>query len=295
LPSEFAVKALAILPNNNLISVAHNQLTIWNTTTWTVHQKLTTSHTRKINAIAILRNGKQIASGSDDKTIKIHDISNGALKSSLEGHLEAIKCLTVIPNSNYLASGSDTTMFIGNKPVIIIWDLIKHIQVKQLFGHNNDIEGLAVLPNGNLISASDDKTIKIWNLKDRDNSDNWHLLKDWRAHQGDVETIKVFESNSFIISGGADREIKIWNKDYEIAHVLREHTSEVQCICVISESDFILASGSHDTTIKIWNITTGHAIHTLVGHSKSVQDLVVLNDKYLISGSDDMSIKIWEL
>ena len=169
----------------------------------------------------------------------------------------------------------------------------KHIQVRQLFGHTNDIECLRVLPNGNLISSSDDKTIRIWDTT------NGQMLKEWKAHQNDIETLAVVSSNSYIISGSSDKEIKIWNNDFQLAHVLREHVSEVQALVVISNDDdnddFQLASGSDDTSIKIWNITTGHSIHTLVGHSKSVQDLVMLNGKYLISGSDDQSIKIWEL
>ena len=63
----------------------------------------------------------------------------------------------------------------GNKPVIIIWDVIKHIQVRQLFGHTNDIECLRVLPNGNLISSSDDKTIRIWDTT------NGQMLKEWKG------------------------------------------------------------------------------------------------------------------
>ena len=55
----------------------------------------------------------------------------------------------------------------------------------------------------------------------------------------------------------------------------------------------ILASGSGDTSIKIWNTTSGTCIKTLTGHSSYVYSLAVLEEGILASGSWDNSIKIW--
>ena len=53
------------------------------------------------------------------KTIKIYDILTGELKSNLIGHKEVVKCLTLISNKNYLASGSGTSTFFGTKPLVV--------------------------------------------------------------------------------------------------------------------------------------------------------------------------------
>ena len=42
------------------------------------------------------------------------------------------------------------------------------------------------------------------------------------------------------------------------------HTSYVFCLTVLANG--FLASGSGDTTIKIWNYSTGSLITTLYGH-----------------------------
>ena len=43
-----------------------------------------------------------------------------------------------------------------------------------------------------------------------------------------------------------------------------------------------LASGSLDTTIKIWNTTTGSEARTLIGHTAWARSLAVLPNGYLV-------------
>jgi WD40 repeat protein len=55
-----------------------------------------------------------------------------------------------------------------------------------------------------------------------------------------------------------------------------------------------LASGSSDTTIKLWDITSGQLIRTLTGHTDYIQWSVdLLNSQTLVSGSWDQTIKLW--
>lgn len=57
-----------------------------------------------------------------------------------------------------------------------------------------------------------------------------------------------------------------------------------------------LISASNDTTLKVWNPTTGENSQTLKGHANLVNAVTVSADcKYAISGSSDNTIKIWEL
>ena len=58
----------------------------------------------------------------------------------------------------------------------------------------------------------------------------------------------------------------------------------------------ILASGSKDSTIKLWDITTGELLNTLETHSDSVRSLAFAADgNKLVSGSEDGTIKIWRV
>jgi hypothetical protein len=54
-----------------------------------------------------------------------------------------------------------------------------------------------------------------------------------------------------------------------------------------------LAGGSDDTTIKLWDITTGKELATLCGHKDKVWCVIFSSDgRYLASGSEDATIKL---
>ena len=55
-----------------------------------------------------------------------------------------------------------------------------------------------------------------------------------------------------------------------------------------------MASGSYDTTIKLWDITSGQLIRTLTGHTSEIQwSIDLLNSQTLVSCSGDGTIKLW--
>lgn len=52
---------------------------------------------------------------------------------------------------------------------------------------------------------------------------------------------------------------------------------------------------SADNSIQIYDIKSGLALGTLLGHNKAVQDIIMLSNGLLASCSDDGSIRIWNL
>jgi WD40 repeat protein len=58
----------------------------------------------------------------------------------------------------------------------------------------------------------------------------------------------------------------------------------------------LLASGSGDDTVKLWDVASGTAKLTLIGHSNLVQSVAFSpNGKLLASGSFDHTIKLWRV
>ena len=71
--------------------------------------------------------------------------------------------------------------------------------------------------------------------------------------------------------------------------IYRGHQNGIMCL---QFDDTILATGSYDTTIKIWDISSGEELRTLRGHASAVRCLQ-FDDTKLISGSLDHKVKVW--
>ena len=58
----------------------------------------------------------------------------------------------------------------------------------------------------------------------------------------------------------------------------------------------MIASASYDRTIKLWDITTGECLFTLIGHDNWVNKVVFSPDgQTLASCSHDQTIKLWDM
>ncbi|MHC1590710.1 MAG: WD40 repeat domain-containing protein, partial [Candidatus Helarchaeales archaeon] len=82
-----------------------------------------------------------------------------------------------------------------------------------------------------------------------------------------------------IISGSADRTIKIW--DVETGSCLRTlfgHSDAIISVAVTRDGKRIV-SGSADKTIKVWDLISGNLLMTLEGHSDNVTGVVLTPDE----------------
>ena len=73
-------------------------------------------HTNYVYSVAFNPNGKLIASGSRDYTVRIWNVQDGKEIYKLTGHRSYVFCVAFSPNRKFIASGSDDK-------TILIWNL----------------------------------------------------------------------------------------------------------------------------------------------------------------------------
>ena len=228
--------------------------------------------------------GRYLASGSDDKTIKIWDLATGKETTTLKGHSGRVRSVSYSPDGRYLASGS-------NDNTVKIWDLATGKEKATLKGHVNEVTSVSYSPDGRyLASGSDDKTIKIWDLA---TGKETTTLK---GHSGRVRSVSYSPDGRYLASGSNDNTVKIWDlATGKEKATLKGHVNEVTSVSYSPDGHY-LASGSSDSTVKIWNLATGKEKVTLKGHSSGVTSVCYSPDgHYLASGSNDSTVKIWNL
>ena len=69
-----------------------------------------------VTSLALSPDGKYLASGSFDKTIKLWRVETGECTRTMEGHSDGVFSVAFSPDGQYLASGSDETVKLWSTP-----------------------------------------------------------------------------------------------------------------------------------------------------------------------------------
>ena len=124
------------------------------------HMSTLSGHKGPIHSLYGISN-KILASGSEDKNIKIWDIEDRVIMSTLSGHTNWITALCDV-GSGQLVSGS-------RDKSLIIWSKFpgssstySHKQV--LIGHRSNISGIIRINNREIMSGEFDGDLRIWNI-----------------------------------------------------------------------------------------------------------------------------------
>jgi WD40 repeat protein len=106
-----------------------------------------------------------------------------------------------------------------------------------------------------------------------------------------------------LAAGSDDATVRIWHIEPALLGQVNvtplitftDHTAGVNAVA-FSPTENLLASASSDKTIRLWDLTTGKAIATLIGHGGAVTSLAFeAGGRYLISGSRDRTVRVWDV
>jgi WD40 repeat protein len=235
-----------------------------------------------VASVVFSPDGRILASGSDDRTIRLWDTQTGASLAILRGHKRGITQVAFSPDGKYLASGSRDRS-------IRLWEVDTGKEFTKFKGHEGAVTSvLFTKDNRYLISGSNDRTIRIWDLETREE------FNVFRGHEDGVTCLSLSNDGLYLVSGSEDRTIRLWQASRgKQLKVLKGHDFFVTNV-VFSPDGRQLASGSRDHTVRLWEIQNGKEIAVFHGHEKEVTSVAFHPDgSYLASGSNDKTIKIW--
>jgi tetratricopeptide (TPR) repeat protein len=258
-----------------------------------------TNPSARLYSAAISSDGKIIASGGEDKTIKLWEVSSGKLLQNFIGHSERINTVAFSPDGQLIASGDDDN-------TIRVWNIGTGEELYTLMGDSNSfgqIKFVGFSPNGEtLISGVGGGTIKVWNIKTGKeirtiNQAVWQSIGTINTLNNDSNSIisMAFSSDGQTVAFGSNKNtIKLWNINTgQEIKTLTGHSDEVKAVA-FSPDGKLLVSGDRDHIIKLWDVSTGQELGNLIGHSDRIESVAFSPDgKTLASGSGDGYIKLW--
>lgn len=271
------------------ITTAGPYLQMWDTQTWDTVGNFMKGHTDTVNAVAFSPDGKIVASGSSDGTIRFWDAeSRQPLGEPLRGHEGAVLRLAFSRDGGRLVSGGADTS-------LRLWDVRRRAQIGgPMRGHTAEVFCVAFSPDGTLIASGGfDGTLRLWDAASR-----LPVAVLPSAHDPVVLGVAFSPDGRRLASVGGTT-LRFWDVATRtpVGDPIAGHTAAIGRV-VYSPDGTRVATASDDKTIRIWDAATGKPVgEPLVGHESAITDIAFdpTGGQRIVSTSVDDTMRVWDV
>jgi WD40 repeat protein len=260
-----------------------------------------TGHRGIVRSICFSPDGKWLASGGLDQTVRIWDVNTGRLARVLRNGGLYFYSIAFSPNGALLLAGGGSPGQGDKVPwsgTAVVWDTKTFEQKYTLKGHDGLVRSVAFSPDGDsILTGSYDSTLILWDAADG------RKLRTFRGHATSVISVAFSPDGGRAVSGSGGLAedgshqlgtFIIW--DVQTGRRVLSHKGHESTIYSVafSQDGRRVASCSADRTLKIWDARTGLELLSLAGHSSGVRHLSFNRKGDRISTvGEDARVRLW--
>lgn len=208
-------------------------------------------HTSFVGPVAISPDGKTLASGSCDRTVKLWDVATGQERATLQGHTKSVEAVAFSPDGKIVASGS-------GDGIVKLWDVATGKERAALQGHTDRVSSVAFSPDSKtLASGSDDSIVTLWNVATA------QRRATLQGHTLGITYLAFSSDGKVLASGSWDDTVKLWGvAARQQQSTLRAHPVALPRSAAFSPDGKTLAVGIADrqvdvSEVMLWDVATG--------------------------------------
>jgi WD40 repeat protein len=263
------------------------------------------AHPGKVKALAFSADGRLLASGSEDRIVRVWDAQTGSLLQSLAGHTGRVGVVVFTPDGKLLVSASDDQ-------TLKAWDvgtgtLVRSIQVTT--EGINGLSSIAFSPDGKRMVTTLGAAVGLWDVSD------WRLVETFTTTESHTSgemtmccgstalTARFDATGKMIISAHEDGTIKVWDPQQRSlipspqGNLIRTlSTNERNESFALSPDETVLVANGGSDAPKLWQWASGKPLRSLGDEASYVHNVAFSPDSRIIATSDiGGTILLWNV
>jgi WD40 repeat protein len=276
------------IDKNNFLSGAGDGMVVrWNLTGKT-DGELIARVPNSVYSIHFVAEKQQVLVGHNYDGLHVVDLNSRKEITNLKLTDGAIFDIKMIGNSVIVACGDGSVIKVQLDPLHIDERKKASAMSARTIAVQNDL--------GHIAMGFSDNFIRIYDQR------SFTMLKEFKAHQNSVFTVVYSPDGKYLLSGGRDARLNIWDagSDYRQENSIIAHMYAINRISY-NQDGSLFATCSLDKTIKIWQSDEFRLLKVIdkvrhEGHVTSVNSLMwsAYHD-WLIACSDDRTVSVWDI
>ena len=313
-----AVTALAVSPDGATVCSAGADRIVRLTTLATGAARDLTGHEDYVLAATFSADGKHLATGSYDKTVRVWDLVAGGPPRVLQGHGDNVFGVAFTPDGTHLlslaaddvarvwdvAAGATVAVHAGVRDASIAPDgraialggldgTIRIVDVagkplRTIRAHTKAITWLTYDAVGRILSASEDGSAL------ETDPTTWRSIR-MAGHGARVSALAGVAGNRVVTIAG--KTVRVWTMDARgtpRATVLGTHAAEITGLLASPDGRRVVTLAL-DRSVRLWQLEPDRAARTITLGEAEVTGAVFASDHALVTGDTERWVRLWDL